>query len=627
MDKDLTTKNILKEEIPIRWAQEEPAEFLQKFVAKLQYLNQILSKNSYVKETTKMLNYIIKDAMNSPIILLAGITGTGKTSLINALLRRPILSPKIEVTTAVNSIICFGEKEEVRAHFLDGQVASFDIDKVELFTSLDTSSARILREGLDFIEIYVNNELLKMITLIDTTPLQLSGKETAYIKESILNRADDIFWVFKYGQRFVPEELKLIEKLKEKKLIPFGILNGIDLIESEENKQQQLTTYEKELEKYVRAIVRVSAKEAQEAVIEQDSEKWQHSQMDLLLEELKKAANNHQNRLAFIAERFIHWLKRFQTELDIIQDREPYNSSYQIVKDYAENFESIETEKVIQNKQISKLTSLYEETSNIFKEVETLYQLLQVIENSPLTNNSHLSAFKEKANQYLLTVREYRKLYHHYMEEYEILDKKHQKTNGKSLFKYLFGNNKENDGYFKDEIEKLNFKQQILENKYHSILLEEENLLKSFDEIRELFNQLITEKLASILKEFSSLRIERNSQDSKIQKAVRRLEGFNSIVEAQSFLLKFVNECVLSGEIVLTKEQEEKIKHTLQAIENVNLDYQVYVDQWKQGKPISHEKIQTMVEEKNPFYPLKMTTDDIRVKVEEPPKLIEMNND
>lgn len=626
MDKDLTTKNVLKEEIPIRWAQEEPAEFLQKFVAKLQSLNKILSKNSYVKETTKVLNYIIKDAMNSPIILLAGITGTGKTSLINALLRRPILSPKIEVTTAVNCIICFGEKEEVRAHFFDGQVASFDIDKVELFTSLDTSSARILREGLDFIEIYVNNELLKIITLIDTTPLQLSGKETAYIKESILNRADDIFWVFKYGQRFVPEELKLIEKLKEKRLTPLGIVNGIDLIESEENKQ--LSTYEKELKKYVRATVSVSAKEAQEAIVEQDSEKWQHSQMDLLLEELKKAANNHQRRLAFIAERFIHWLNRFQTELEIIQEREPYKSSYQIVKDYAENFESIETEKVIQNKQISKLTSLYEETSNIFKEVETLYQLIHVIvENSYLTKNGQLSAFKEKANQYLLTVREYRKLYHHYMEEYEILEKNHQKTNGKSLFKYLFGNNKEDDGYYKDEIEKLNFKQQIIEKKYNSILLEEENLLKSFDEIRELFNQLIKEKLASILKEFSSLRFERSSQDSKIQKAVRRLAGFNSIVEAQTFLLKFVKECVLSGEIVLTKEQEEKIKHTLQAIENVNLDYQVYVDQWKQGKPISHEKIQSMVEEKNPFYPLKMTTNDIRVKIEEPPKLIEMNNE
>lgn len=626
MDKDLTTKNVLKEEIPIRWAQEEPAEFLQKFIAKLQSLNKILSKNSYVKETTKVLNYIIKDAMNSPIILLAGITGTGKTSLINALLRRPILSPKIEVTTAVNCIICFGEKEEVRAHFFDGQVASFDIDKVELFTSLDTSSARILREGLDFIEIYVNNELLKIITLIDTTPLQLSGKETAYIKESILNRADDIFWVFKYGQRFVPEELKLIEKLKEKRLTPLGIVNGIDLIESEENKQ--LSTYEKELKKYVRATVSVSAKEAQEAIVEQDSEKWQHSQMDLLLEELKKAANNHQRRLAFIAERFIHWLNRFQTELEIIQEREPYKSSYQIVKDYAENFESIETEKVIQNKQISKLTSLYEETSNIFKEVETLYQLIHVIvENSYLTKNGQLSAFKEKANQYLLTVREYRKLYHHYMEEYEILEKNHQKTNGKSLFKYLFGNNKEDDGYYKDEIEKLNFKQQIIEKKYNSILLEEENLLKSFDEIRELFNQLIKEKLASILKEFSSLRFERSSQDSKIQKAVRRLAGFNSIVEAQTFLLKFVKECVLSGEIVLTKEQEEKIKHTLQAIENVNLDYQVYVDQWKQGKPISHEKIQSMVEEKNPFYPLKMTTNDIRVKIEEPPKLIEMNNE
>ena len=231
MIKDLTELIESKEKLPIHWAQSEPAAFLQHFISKLHYLNKLLAKNSYVKETTKVLHYIIQDASNSTMVLLTGMAGAGTTSLVNALLGRTILNAKIGDTSGVTSIICYGEKEEVRAYFLDGQVASFDLGQVELFTSLNTSSAQILREGLDFIEIYVRHDLLKFITLILSTPSHISGNNTAYIKESVIKRADDVFWVLKYNQKMVQEEINFLNSLKEKNFVPLGILNGIDLIE------------------------------------------------------------------------------------------------------------------------------------------------------------------------------------------------------------------------------------------------------------------------------------------------------------------------------------------------------------------------------------------------------------
>ena len=60
-----------------------------------------------------------------------------------------------------------------------------------------------------------------MVTLIDTTPIQVSGSESAYLKETILNRADDVFWIFKHGNPIIPAELNLLKKLKDKKIIVF----------------------------------------------------------------------------------------------------------------------------------------------------------------------------------------------------------------------------------------------------------------------------------------------------------------------------------------------------------------------------------------------------------------------
>ncbi|MGG0655439.1 dynamin family protein [Rummeliibacillus pycnus] len=623
MNKDLTAIDDLKEEIPIHWSSEETGDFLQNFVAKLQYLNELLSQNSYVKETAKVLNYIIKDATNSTMVLLAGMTGTGKTSLVNALLRRPIMSHNLKVTTAVNSIICFGEKEEVRAHFLDGQVATFDIDKVELFTTLDTSSAQILREGLDFIEIYLRNDLLKMITLIDTTPLHVSGNESAYIKETILNRADDVFWIFKYGQKIEPAEIKLLEKLKGNNVIPIGILNGIDLIDG--NTDVEISMYEEQVSKYIRKVVGVSAKEASEAILEENNEKWIQSQMDLLLSELEKTANNHAKRLSYITERFLHWLKRFQTEIEIIKEREPYFTSYSVIKGYVEDLENIEIREVEQNKHLVELVSLYEKQSIVFKEVGTLYQLLKEINTKPFSDKHEIITFKEQAEHYLSSVREYRKLHHEYDVEYQEIDKKHRKINGMSLLKNIFGKRDE-DTYFKEKIELLNEKQQKLEKEYDLLKLEEEKLSNLFNDTKELLNQVVQNKLASFSKEFTTIEFQRNSQNSKIQFAIKKLEGFDSIVEAQSFIMKFVNDYVLLDDFIMSKEEKKQLEHTLEIIKNANFDYQTYIDQYQQASPLSNNKIQSMVAEKNPFYPLEMTVDDMVAHYEEPPKLVKINN-
>lgn len=620
------TINDLKEELQVvRWEYEKPAEFLQKFVAKLKYLNKLLSKNSYVRETTKVLKYIIQDASNNTIVLFAGMTDSGKTSLVNALLKRTILSTNVAVATEVNTIICYGEKEKVCAHFLDGQIALFDINQVELFTSLETSSAKILRDSLDFIEIYVQNDLLKMVTLIDTTPLQISGNDTAYIKESILNRADDIFWIFKYGLPIVPEELKLLEKIKGKNIVPLGILNGLDLIDLDQ--EDSISSYEEQVSSYVRDLICISSKEALESVsLKNNDEKWQHSQIDLVIKELEKTANNQAKRLAYLTERFIHWLKRFQTEIEIIPEREPYQTSFLTLKEYVEHFEERQAIEAAQNSYLLELSVKYERQSTVFKEIDTLFQLIQVIESKPFCDNTQLFTFNSQAKQYLLRVREYRKLRQAYTHIYKLLDKKHQKVNGSILLKFIFGKRQENE-YFVDQIEKLNERQQILEKKYRLLKIEEEKLLQSFKQAKDILNKVAQEQLTLILKDFSTIEFHRNTENAKIQTAIKKLKGFDSIVEAQRFILKFVGDYVLKEGYILTKKEKMKLQDLLQAIENTVFDYPTYIEQYEQMGPINNIELQKMVIEKNPFYSCHMTEDHIRVQLDEPPKLLNLDKE
>lgn len=610
----------LKEKLPIRWEDDKLADFLQNFVEKLTYLNTLLSQNSYVKETNKILKYIIQDATNSTMVLLAGMTGNGKTTLVNALLKRTIFS-SMEVATEVNTIICYGEKEEVRAHFLDGQVATFDMDKVELFTVLDTSSAKLLRESLDFIEIFICNDLLKMVTLIDTTPIQVSGSESAYLKETILNRADDVFWIFKHGNPIIPAELNLLKKLKEKKIVPLGILNGLDLMGL--NEQAIIASYESQLSDHVRDIVCISSKEAFDSLSANDDEQWNNSQIELVIKELEKTANNQAKRLSYLQERFIHWLKRFQTEIEIIPEREPYCSSLLILKEYIENFDMRQITEAAQNQYFSELTEQYKIHSEKFKNVETLYQLIQVMDDKLFNKHRPIISFVQQAKDYLTKIRDYRKILQEYEALYELVDKKHQKTNGMKLLKYIFKNGND-EVYFVEKIEILNEQQQILERKYHLLKLEEEKLLESFIKVKDLLNNIVQEKLSWILKDCSTIALQRKSENAQIQNAIAKLKGFNSIVEAKNFIIKFVNDCVLTDGINLTEEEEIKLQETLQTIESVEFEYPSYIRQYEQIKPMTNDQFQTMVAEENPFYPLKITEDNILIELEEPPEILSL---
>ncbi|MCT6817349.1 MAG: dynamin family protein, partial [Lysinibacillus fusiformis] len=98
---------------------------LPQFVDQLRQLYSIIVQNTYVKDTAKHLNRIIQDANNQTMILIVGKQRVGKTTLVNGLLGREVLSVNDQHPTGVNTFIRYGEQEEIKAYFLDGVVAIF----------------------------------------------------------------------------------------------------------------------------------------------------------------------------------------------------------------------------------------------------------------------------------------------------------------------------------------------------------------------------------------------------------------------------------------------------------------------------------------------------------------------
>ncbi len=172
---------------------------LPQLVDRLRQLHGIIVQNTYVKDTAKHLNRIIQDANNQTMLLIVGKERVGKTTLVNGLLGRSVLPVNDKNPTGVNTFLRYGEQEEVKAYFLDGVVAVFDMSKLELLTTGDTFASQILREHLDYLEVYLKNDLLKSVTIIDSVSLEAGSGEMAYFSESLINRVDEIFLGFTFG--------------------------------------------------------------------------------------------------------------------------------------------------------------------------------------------------------------------------------------------------------------------------------------------------------------------------------------------------------------------------------------------------------------------------------------------
>lgn len=539
---------------------------LEQLIERLKPLHSILSQNSYVKDTTTRLKRIIDDAGSQPIVLFIGKERVGKTTLINSLIGRNLLEDLPSEPTRTNTFLKYGEEEYIKAVFVNGMVVTFDIAHLSLLTISNTEGAQIIRKHLDYLEVYITCELLKKVTIVDSVALEAGANNTVYFSPALLQRCDEVFWVLQAGSPATEAEVNFIEKLNKKGVTAHLVVNGIDQVDVEVE-----TFLEAEKERYGYYIgedIPVSALQALEARKTNSTQLLIDSRIMQLSQLLYQLLDNKQKKTRHTTERFIQWLERLCVEINTIPAREPYLSAFEYIEQH-------QAKPDVNSTQLEKdkaLSTLYEEqykkVSEVFKEVQTLFQLLQALESNSYLRDSVVAKFEEMAGLYQKNVRDYRKLLVEYTMEYGRLERQFKKQTGMSL---AFPLEESELPLVSERIQALNKIQAQCEQKLVFIKKCERFVLKNLTIVQVRLNELAEERLSTIQNQLIELETQRKRERSYMMSSVNKLGEFNCIAEAQSFLKDAIEPLLLEGVLPIKEQEKMQIQHTVDRIVSVDL--------------------------------------------------------
>ncbi|MCM0626103.1 GTP-binding protein [Lysinibacillus sp. OL1_EC] len=581
---------------------------LPQFVDQLRHLYGIIVQNTYVKDTAKHLNRIIQDANNQTMILIVGKERVGKTTLVNGLLGREILSVDDQHPTSVNTFIRYGEQEEIKAYFLDGVVAVFDLSKLELLTTGDTFASQILREHLDYLEVYLKNDLLKSVTIIDSVSLEAGGGEMAYFSEALMNRVDEIFWVLRAGSMAMDAELLLIETLKNKGVEPLCVINGID---DEEHATAFMDSEQQRIGHLMSDFIGISAINALVAKQTDSHELWQKSQYDQLIAHIHRVAENSDKKTYAILIRFLQWLERFRFELTVIPQRDPFQSAVENIEKYAGDTQYEYSRYQRDLAIVKEYEQEYEQVANTFKQVQTLYQLLQTIAQHDYLHDSKVEEFTEIAVHYQQVLREYRNMHSEYLREYERLDAQHKKIHGKGLMKAFFGQHTQNE-FFKERVQKLNEQQEVCVAQYAKVQQAEVSMLQAIRDTQPFLIDLVKVRMSRIEQKVQKLNQQRAKDKRQLKRYAEKLNEFSCLIEAQGYIKEHLQPFLMNEQMPLKSKDIAMLEETVQAILAIDLSNNGLLARSQMNNKMESIAIPFEVQEKYPMQLLDLREEDVK---------------
>lgn len=288
-------------------------------------LNNNKDKIAIFEEEKKQLNDIDKiiesnqKNMYNPLkVVVLGEVKAGKSTLVNALIERKVSYTNVVEATASILEIKYSDEESILIY-----KKNKEIDKLNSLNELDIlvnekREDQQFFENISKIQVNVNTNRLKEITLIDTPGLNTVTVENEERTNNYIANADVILWVLNshhLGQSDVSEK---IEQILEYGKPIICVLNRIDEIDCDED---ELIEYVKSEMGYMfREILAISAKEAWEGYLEQNKDKVEQSNINKLYNYI--AENIEKNSKAVQLESI---LESIQTQ--ILRDRNIHRNS------------------------------------------------------------------------------------------------------------------------------------------------------------------------------------------------------------------------------------------------------------------------------------------------------------
>lgn len=548
---------------------------------RLQPVKNFLQQNSYIKSTTNKLKRLMNDVETTTTILLLGKERVGKTATINSYLGRNILASSLKNPTKVNTFLKYGEVEYINAIFLDGVEITFDLNKLPLLTISELESAQVIREHIDYIEIYLNHKSLQNVTLIDSIAIESDFNGSAYFSQIMLERVDEIFWLIRAGSPLTEAELDLLKKVSEEKTKPYIVVNGIDAYEG--NIQSFIDQEALRYGEYVQSFITISAKQAMEAARENDSQKLIDSNFTQFRQLIEKIAIENTKKVDNTIQRFVNWLELFNMEMKRIPNREPFMSAATNIVQFNRDHNNGTTKEERDRAIIQAYRQEYKEVSEVFKNVETLYQLLQKLASTFYLRDQKIEQFEEIAFAYQQNVRDYRKKHTEYMQMYTRVEEQYRKSFKKYLQQW---SPTETNEQITSQIENLKKMYEELKKLDSNITQQQKTLLQHFYKTQNHLMELAKKRMEYIIRQLAELDNKRKVELAYLKSYNEKIKEFTCIESAQRFLLEAVKPYILNEFKSIDEPLKKKLSELFTELEELQMTLPSVEDEEVFNQPI-----------------------------------------
>ncbi|TKD70761.1 dynamin family protein [Pseudalkalibacillus hwajinpoensis] len=247
------------------------------------------------------LKSIQQDIYDPPMLLIAGEFNAGKSTFINALLGKRVLTSDIIPATSVVTKLTYGDEEEVIGHYVDGHSERFDRSELEQLTVESEGKWQGTLHSVSYIELRLPEKRLENLTIVDSPGLNSGYESHTSATIEFMKRADEVIWLFNYQNLGTQSELSQLKKMREIGLVPYGVVNRIDLHNDEEESLEEfLEASFRRVNGLVNGLIGISASEALEGKLESNSEllKWSNwNVIEPLILHIEKTSERKNNKL------------------------------------------------------------------------------------------------------------------------------------------------------------------------------------------------------------------------------------------------------------------------------------------------------------------------------------------
>ena len=244
----------------------------EKWAAIIKNNAHLLNNESGFVDMAKGLWNIGEEAERPLLILVMGEFKNGKSTFINTILGEDVLTKDVLPSTAVVTLLRFGEIRQAFIHYADGNEQEWAFDDLSSITAEGNDSNDKMHQEIDYVEVCYPNKLLKKINIVDTPGLNVNKESHIKSTEHFQERADVVLWVFNAVRNVSRTEIAAISTLGER-LRPLAIVNRIDNIDTEEESVDDvIARTKKRLKGNAFDVIGISAKWAQQAIQSNDNE-------------------------------------------------------------------------------------------------------------------------------------------------------------------------------------------------------------------------------------------------------------------------------------------------------------------------------------------------------------------